>query len=453
MNVISRGIRNAFRNVIRTFSVIVILGLSMGLSLVMLIANQAVSNKIDSVKESIGNTITIRPAGFSGSGDAENALTTEQLSEVRDIEHITTLAEGLNGRLKTIGSAAAPGADNPDAQTQGGGGTTGETSLVSPVELNKGGEGGGIVLNSDNIPEDFKPPISVWGTTDPTGTIAELNIDITLTSGESIDGTQDSDKALISEAMAAKNNLQVGSTFTAYDTTLTVAGLFTTETKSGDNFVVVSLPTLQRLTDSANAVTSASARVDSVTNIDTTTENVKEMLGASADVTNSKKTIEDAIQPLLSIQNISLYSLVGAVIAAGVIILLTMIMIVRERKREIGVVKAIGFSNARIVTQFMAEALTFTIIGAIAGLVIGIVGGNPVTQALVDNSANSTNDAGPGRFTANNTIPGITNIQAAVGWEVILFGLGAAVLIAIIGSALASYFIAKVRPAEVLRSE
>jgi putative ABC transport system permease protein len=47
----------------------------------------------------------------------------------------------------------------------------------------------------------------------------------------------------------------------------------------------------------------------------------------------------------------------------------------------------------------------------------------------------------------------ITNIHAAVGWSIILYGLAAAVAIALIGSALASYLIAKVRPAEVMRTE
>ena len=49
MNVVSRGIRNAFRNITRSASIIVILGLAIGLSLVMVIARQAVSNKINSV--------------------------------------------------------------------------------------------------------------------------------------------------------------------------------------------------------------------------------------------------------------------------------------------------------------------------------------------------------------------------------------------------------------------
>jgi putative ABC transport system permease protein len=44
-----------------------------------------------------------------------------------------------------------------------------------------------------------------------------------------------------------------------------------------------------------------------------------------------------------------------------------MLMIVRERRREIGVLKAIGSSNIRIVGQFVTEALTLTLAGSVIG--------------------------------------------------------------------------------------
>jgi len=57
----------------------------------------------------------------------------------------------------------------------------------------------------------------------------------------------------------------------------------------------------------------------------------------------------------------------------------------------------------------------------------------------------------------NGMIPGagnaLRNLHAVVNWELLLYGLLAAIIIAVIGSAIPSYIIAKVRPAEVLRSE
>ena len=44
-------------------------------------------------------------------------------------------------------------------------------------------------------------------------------------------------------------------------------------------------------------------------------------------------------------------------------------------------------------------------------------------------------------------------MKTAVGFDIILYGLLAAVLVAMLGSALPSWLIAKVRPAEVMRTE
>jgi putative ABC transport system permease protein len=159
---------------------------------------------------------------------------------------------------------------------------------------------------------------------------------------------------------------------------------------------------------------------------------------------------------LQSIQTVSIYSLVGAVVAGSIIILLTMIMTVRERKREIGILKAIGCSNVRVVLQFVAEALTLTLLGAVVGLGIGMTAGSPITKALVENSANSPQQtdksSGPGVSIVSN-LQGIRDVQAEVGLGTILDGLGAAVVIALMGSIIASLAITKIRPAEVLRSE
>jgi putative ABC transport system permease protein len=163
---------------------------------------------------------------------------------------------------------------------------------------------------------------------------------------------------------------------------------------------------------------------------------------------------------LQNIQTISTYSLIGAVVAGAVIILLTMVMIVRERRREIGVIKAIGASNANVMFQFMAEAITLTALGAIIGIGLGVIAGNPITKLLVNNSTN-TDGPGPMIVRGGPALHGafsglhnsVANIHAVIGWDIILYGFGAAIIIAVAGSAMASFFIAKIRPAEVMRTE
>lgn len=474
MNTITLGIRNAFRNATRSLSIVIILGLSIGLSLVMLIAHQAVSQKISQVKSSIGNTITIAPAGFNSFSSVNNSLTTSELTKVQSIAHVTNVNETLTDRLTTIGSTQPSfmGGNNANANTNN------QTSLTSPITFNmKGGAGGGgrffISGGDGTVPTNFTPPVSIIGTNDPTSLNSDTGNTVTLSSGKFISGTTDNNDAMISSSMATKNNLKVGSTFTAYGTTLTVAGIYNTSTQAAENDIVVSLPTEQRLSGQSGDITNAVATVDSVDNLSAATSAIKNTLGSNADVTNSQDSVNQTLQPLNNVKTISLYSLIGAVVAGSVIILLTMIMIVRERRREIGILKAIGASNTRIIFQFMSEALTFTIIGAVIGLAIGVIAGNPVTNMLVTNSANTTTTTTTGGFAGGPMMQaagsgggffrrggnfgsvraGIHNIHTSVGVVVLLEGLGVAILIAAIGSAFAGWLIARVRPSEVMRAE
>jgi len=470
MNPITRGIRNAFRNKIRTLSIVIILGLSMGLALSMLIANKAVTDKINTVKASVGNTVTISPAGFSGFSQVNNSLTTTELSKVSSLNHVTAVDESLTDRLTTIGSTQ-PSFGGQSSSTN----TNNQTSLSSPVTFNLNGGGGGHLFLSGggSLPTNFSPPISILGTTDTSQINSES---INISSGKTINGNTDSNQALVSQKMAAKNNLKVGSTFTAYGTTLTVAGIFTSSssTQTSSNTIVVALPTIQRLSGQAGDVTSAVASVDSLDNLSAATNEIKNQLGASADVVSSVTEANDTVAPLNSVKSISVYSLIGAIIAGAVIILLTMVMIVRERTREIGVIKAIGGSNKRIAGQFMTEAVTLTLMGAVIGILLGAIAGNPITKLLVNNTTNTGTTGrfggGPGggfgggggggsRFVSGGhgvfgfARDNFSNIHSAVGWSIIAYGLLAAIVIAVVGSGAVSFFISKIRPAEVLRSE
>ena len=101
MNTIIRGVRNAFRNVVRTGSIVVILSISIGLVIAMLAARQAVDTKIEDLKSSVGNTISISPAGFLGFEGGGSALTTEQLEKVKGLAHVTGVTSSLSDRLST----------------------------------------------------------------------------------------------------------------------------------------------------------------------------------------------------------------------------------------------------------------------------------------------------------------------------------------------------------------
>ena len=211
MSTVWRGVRGVFRNTIRTGGVTIILALSIGLALVMLLALKTVQSRIDSVKASVGNTISISPAGFSNFSDANNALTTTQLAKVQAVPHVTKLTEELTDRLPTTGQSLPSFGRMQSSDSSGS-----TISLSSPVKLNAGGNGQGggggrlFIRGGGQLPANFSLPVSIVGTTDP----ATLNgSTLKITSGTVIDGSKDTNTALVSTDMATKNNLKVGSTF------------------------------------------------------------------------------------------------------------------------------------------------------------------------------------------------------------------------------------------------
>jgi putative ABC transport system permease protein len=365
-----------------------------------------------------------------------------------------------------------------------------QTSLKSPTPTGSlgqqfGGFGGGAGSSSSGGSggTTFTIPVRVIGTNSPGNAVvggANGGGTEKLTSGSSFSPTSTSDVALVGATMASKNDLKVGSTFTAYGKTITVVGIYNAGSTFANADVLMPLATVQKLASATGEITNATVVVNNVNNVSSVVKAINAKIGTKADVTSTQATTEASLAPLNSVKTISTYTLFGAVVGAAIILLLSMLMIVRERRREVGVLKALGAPNKSIIAQFIAESTTFTVLGAIVGFIAGALLSSPIASALVSSTSNTTTSpggfvraggggfggggngftppSGGGRSASGNFRFGgfhstLTTLHTSVGWSTLTFALLFAIVIAAVGSTVAVATIVRIRPAEVLRSE
>lgn len=453
MNVVTRGIKNAIRSPLKSGAIVLMFAISIALVLSMLVARGSVIAKINEVKATSGTSVTIRPAGVMGGFGGGDPLTTEQIATVKNTANISSTTSTLTDQL-----------------------TTSDTNLTSSIELGSFGmrlqrSDSTSTTSSTNEETDRPAPtprITVTGTTD-VNSVSSDGSDLKITSGTTFDASGSENVALVGSKLATKNGLSVGSTFTAYGQTVTVVGIYETGNTFQDGGIVMPLTTVQTLTDQAGAVSSMNATVNSSDNVSSTVEALKSALGDKADITSEAEQAAASVSSLEGIASLTLAGVIAAAGAGGLIIVLSMILVVRERRREIGVIKAIGGSSAKVITQFTIEGLTLTVIGAIIGLALGVFVSGPMTTSLVSNSQNNTTSTqlpgGPdgsgapagfsgairGGFEQINT--NLTQVTASVTPQIFASAIGITLLIAVLGSAIPAWLTSRIRPAEVLRTE
>lgn len=276
------------------------------------------------------------------------------------------------------------------------------------------------------------------------------------------DGSEN--QVIINKSYADKNSTKVGDKITLNKKELTVIGIVDPKLYTNTTDMYLPLTDLQKLTDKTDRINIILVKSTNAKSVDETSKAMTNLF-TGAKVISAADTAKQVSGSLVSASNlvnkfIGLASIL-VVIAAFIIVSLLTVLSVNKRVREIGTLKALGWSNSLITRQIIMENLILGIVGAILGVAIGLLIIYILNHYNINLSANFAttslkNGFGFMRQNQQNaaTSTGIsTNVKLQIQYSYIIMLLGA--LTAIVGSVIAGIVAAmksmQMKPQEALR--
>ncbi len=249
-----------------------------------------------------------------------------------------------------------------------------DEELVEEVESISGIEAVAPILFAD------VDGISITGT-DPEveDIIRGVNIEI----GEGRDHEEGANELVIGIDYAEKNDYVVGDTIKLEEKEFEIVGILEeTGDSNMDSSVNMPLKDLQELTGNEGIISIMMIKPVSPEDVDFIEQAINDDfddIQAASD-----KSIMNSVNEMTSQLNLMTFALGSiAALISGIVIMNVMIISVRERRREIGTMKAIGATNKQILLTILLEAVTVSVGGAIVGVLLSFGGASYINMILL----------------------------------------------------------------------
>ncbi len=411
MNFIKRGLLSLWAKKGRTLLLCAFFSAILIFVLAGLTIKSAAEKATENAQNSLGATVTLaasREAIFGGgqndtsTSDSSSTDSTSERREftstpvkVSDVEKIAGLDNVKSYVLVTSGTATAGDGIEPITSSD----TTSSSSTADSSQQGPGGMGGGD-MGGNRQTGDF----TITGVSSSADYSSFSDGTATLEDGEALTADDaGTNNVLIEETLAESNDLSVGDTFKLTDSdgenevTVTVKGIYsTTESASGIAAQVSMLNpvntiysyytlanTLSGNTDE-DTVDSAIYTLSEPSKVTAFTKAAEKVIDTDTyDLTTNDQLYQSMITPL---ENVSSFAknIVILVAVAGIIILTLIVMLmIRERRYEIGVLLSMGESRAKMIFQFFTEMFVTMLIALVIATFTGNIVGNVVGNQLL----------------------------------------------------------------------
>jgi putative ABC transport system permease protein len=269
-------------------------------------------------------------------------------------------------------------------------------------------------------------------------------------------------EAILNVSYAKKKNLGVGDKVTLGGKAFTVIGLAETPIGGQSSDIYVKLTQLQQLSGRVGRVNTVYVRATSAGAVNSVSKAIKANFSNSSVTTaqtlanNVTGSLKDA-KSLTSKLGVALeiVGLLGAVLIASLLTLAS----VTKRVRELGTLKAIGWSKWLVVRQVGGEALFQGLVGAALGIAIGVAGAAAIgafapslTASIASAASSALPGSGPfGQGAVASPSSTTVDLTAPISIGVIALAVVLAVAGGLVSGAAGALRASRLRPADALR--
>ena len=378
-------------------------------------------------------------------------LESEAIDTVSSVDGVAAASGALSLTNSTFSGELPkpPSGDQPENGTQGQG--------QAPQD------GGGRSFGGGSFDVDSFTVLGIDPDESSVGPLASVEV----SDGRALD-SDDTGRhvAVVDATYASTSDLAVGGTIDVGGTDMEIVGVVASTGSAADTAANVYIPldVAQDLSGAGEVVSTVYVQAESAGEIATVQSAIEEELPDAT--VSSQSDLASTVSGSLSsatalITNLGTWLSILVLAVAVVLAVLFTISGVSRRTREFGTLKAIGWSNGRVVGQVAGESMVQGLIGGAIGLVAGLAAVWAINIIEPTISAAPAAQQGPGGGPGGGGPGFIQELSAATTDIVLTAPISAWVIVAAVGLAVAGGLIAgafggwraaRLSPAEALRS-
>lgn len=268
-------------------------------------------------------------------------------------------------------------------------------------------------------------------------------------------------EVLVNAAYATKKSVKVGDTLPINGTRYSVVGLVQPTLTGNTADLYFPLTTLQGLSSKSGRVNEVLVKVSSASQVDRVAREIQALLPGAQVITT--KSLADSVTGSLHDAQQLASRLGGALAvivlgAAFVIAVLLTLSSVAKRVREIGTLRALGWSRRRVVRQLLTETAGIGLLGGALGVAVGYAVAAAVhafspalTATTAGVQARASNASALFGRAAPAAVSTTVRLTAPISAGTIALGMGCAVVGGLFAGAVGGWRAARLAPSVALR--